>query len=201
MIVIGITGPTGAGKTTALKEIERLGGVIIDCDIVYHHLLVENEALKSELEYRFGSLRNKAGEFQRKALGAIVFHDAQALEDLNSIAHRYVYQEVIRLLEEIKCKGKKLVAIDAIGLFESKIAMLCDYTVAVIAPPQQRIERIMQREGISRDYAEARVTAQKPDLFYIEHCEYILNNEFESSEKFGKKAASFFASFLGEVKN
>ena len=82
MTIIGITGPTGAGKTTALNELKKLGGVIIDCDAVYHGLLKSNIPLRNELESRFGILTDENGDFDRKKLGAVVFHDPAALADL-----------------------------------------------------------------------------------------------------------------------
>ena len=71
--IIGITGPTGAGKTTALNEVEKLGGAVIDCDAVYHELLESDIALQSKLEELFGPLRGEDGTIDRKKLGAIVF--------------------------------------------------------------------------------------------------------------------------------
>ena len=98
MTVIGITGPTGAGKTTALNELVKLGGRIYDADAVYHELLKSNSALRNELENRFGSLTDETGEFQRKKLGAIVFNDKNALNDLNTITHGAVKAKVQRQL-------------------------------------------------------------------------------------------------------
>ena len=86
MTVIGITGPTGAGKTTVLKEIEALGGAVIDCDAVYHEMLESDRALQESLERAFGPLRDGQGAIDRKKLGALVFGDPAKLERLNAIA-------------------------------------------------------------------------------------------------------------------
>ena len=88
MTVIGITGPTGAGKTTVLKEIEALGGAVIDCDAVYHEMLESDRALQENLERAFGPLRDGQGAIDRKKLGALVFGDPAKLERLNAIAQR-----------------------------------------------------------------------------------------------------------------
>ena len=106
MKVIGITGPTGAGKTTALREIEKLGGCVLDADAVYHQLLEHDPALQGELEARFGPLRDKAGQIDRKKLGNVVFRDPAALADLNAIAHRYVGRELDRRLAEAEASTK-----------------------------------------------------------------------------------------------
>ena len=88
MKIIGITGPTGAGKTTALREVEALGGAVIDCDAVYHQLLESDLALQNKLEAEFGPLRGEDGAIDRKKLGSLVFGDPEKLQRLNAIAQR-----------------------------------------------------------------------------------------------------------------
>ena len=155
-MIIGITGGTGCGKTTLLKEIEARGGLVLDCDAVYHDLLTRDDALLNAINDRFpGVVVDK--KLERKKLGAIVFADEQALRDLNAITHGAIKAEILRKLAE----KPALAAIDAIGLFEGGLAELCHTTVAVTAPTEDRIVRLMAREGISRQYAEKRIAAQK----------------------------------------
>jgi len=196
MIILGITGPTGAGKTTALREVERLGGQVLDADGIYHELLERSSALRAELEARFGPLSGPDGRFDRRKLGNIVFRDAQSLEDLNAIAHRYVTRELRRRLREAEEAGCPLAAIDAIGLFESGAAGLCQATLAVLAPQEVRVRRIMAREGISEDYAWARVKAQRPDEFFIQRCGYTLVNDCTTPEEFGRKARTLLEEII-----
>lgn len=196
MTIIGITGPTGAGKTTALRELEKLGGCIIDADAVYHQLLESNCALRKKLEERFGPMTDALGRFDRKKLGAVVFRDPAALTDLNTIAHRYVGAEIRRRLEDAERSGYSAAAVDAVALFEGGLADLCQTTLAITAPPEIRIGRIMAREGISEDYARARVAAQKADSFYTEKCQHALVNDCESPEEFGVRARELFQSIL-----
>ena len=198
MIIIGITGPTGAGKTTALREIEKLGGRVIDADALYHQLLASNIPLQRELEERFGSLRDAGGAIDRKKLGGIVFRDPAALADLNAIAHRYVGEELDRRLDQAREEGCPLAAIDAIALLESGAGKRCCATVAVTAPPEVRVRRIMEREGISEEYARSRVSAQKPDDFYIGGCDYALVNDCASAEEFAARARALFQRILEE---
>ncbi len=198
MTIIGITGPTGAGKTTALNELEKLGGVIIDCDAVYHELLRSNVALQNELENRFGVLTDENGVFDRKKLGAVVFHDPAALADLNAIAHRHVVDAVKVILADAQGKNIPIAAIDAIALFESGLADLCDATVAITAPAEIRVERIMAREGISREYAQSRVNAQNPEEFYTSRCGHTLRNDCASAAEFGDRAEKLFRTILSE---
>lgn len=196
MIIIGITGPTGAGKTTALNELEKLGGVIIDCDAVYHELLKSNKTLQEELQKRFGVLTDENGVFDRKKLGAVVFRDPAALQDLNAIAHRHVVVAVKQILEKAQGDHIPAAAIDAIALFESGLAQLCQATVAITAPAGIRVERIMAREGISRQYAQSRVDAQNPEEFYTSRCDHVLRNDCASAAEFGARARALFAMLL-----
>ena len=170
-MIIGITGGTGCGKTTLLNQIRDAGGMILDCDAIYHELLVSDQEMLAAIDRRFpGTVEN--GIMNRKKLGSIVFADENALLDLNRITHSAVRQEVLHRLE---C-SPKLAAIDAIGLFEGGLAELCNVTVAVTAPMEQRIHRLMERDGISEDYARSRISAQKNDDWFRNHCDVVLDN-------------------------
>ena len=170
-MIIGITGGTGCGKTTLLREIEARGGLILDCDAVYHELLTRDMELLNAIEARFpGVVVEK--KLERKKLGAIVFADPQALADLNAITHGAIKAEIVRRLAE----KPALAAIDAIALFEGGLAQLCDATVAVCAPFDARVERLMRRDGITRAYAENRIRAQKSESWFRQMCGHTLEN-------------------------
>ena len=170
-MIIGITGGTGCGKTTLLNLIAARGGLILDCDAIYHELLISDKAMLEAIENRFpGVIEN--GALNRKKLGTIVFADENALLDLNRITHAAVKTEVLRRLED----APKLAAIDAIGLFEGNLAPLCDVTVAVTAPEEARVKRLMLRDDISEDYARSRIRAQHREDWFRERCDYVLSN-------------------------
>ncbi|MGM9587102.1 MAG: L-threonylcarbamoyladenylate synthase [Candidatus Limivicinus sp.] len=190
LTILGITGGTGCGKTTALRTLEELGALIIDCDAVYHGLLVENKEMLSAIDSAFPGVVT-GGVLDRKALGAVVFSDAEALARLNGITHKYVGLEIDRLLENWAMSGGRLAAIDAIELFGGNLAGRCKATFAVLADRDKRIERIMARDGISREYAALRVDAQKPDSYFEEKCDYILKNN-STEEEFREKCRSKF---------
>ena len=184
-MIFGITGGTGCGKTTALQAIRELGGIIIDCDAVYHVLLQTDKKMLAAIEKRFpGTVID--GVLDRKKLGPIVFSDDQALLDLNAITHSAVKAEVLRQLAE----NHPLVAIDAIGLFEGGLAELCDVTVAVTAPEEARIARLMARDGISESYARSRIAAQHPDSWYQTRCDHVLEND-GTLDAFATKCIAF----------
>lgn len=175
MQLVGITGGSGSGKTTALRELEGRGALVIDCDAVYHELLENSAELRREIEENFpGTVEN--GVLQRKKLGEVVFADEEALTRLNSITHRHVGQRVQALLRGHAMNGGTLAAIDAIELISSGLAARCDFTVGVIAEEEVRVRRIMARDGISRDYALLRIRAQRPDSYFREHCAVTLEN-------------------------
>ena len=170
-MILGITGGTGCGKTTLLKVIQENGGLILDCDAIYHELLASDTGLLDAIENRFpGTVEN--GALQRKKLGSIVFSDEKALQDLNKITHGAIRAEVLRRLE----KSPKLAAIDAIALFEGGMADLCDLTVAVTAPEEVRVKRLMLRDNISESYARSRISAQHGEDWFRQHCDCTLEN-------------------------
>ena len=186
MKILGITGGTGSGKTTLLHEAEAMGVLCIDCDALYHRLLQTDTGLLADIEARFpGMVRD--GVLQRKALGKLVFADENALCALNEITHGVVCREVRRLLAQ---SDAPFAAVDAIALFESGLAKLCDVTVAVTAPREKRIERLMLREGISRDYAEHRLDAQKSDAEFSALAQVTLENS-GTAEAFSQQCKQF----------
>ena len=181
MTIIGITGSTGSGKSSALEALRDRGALVIDCDAVYHELLTTSEEMMRQLLSRFPDAFS-SGAFDRKALGRIVFADAKALQDLNHLSHRFVKQEVWRRLRQHAMSGGKTAAIDAIELISSGLDAFCDVTVAVLAPEEVRINRIMKRDGISEEYARARVKAQKTDDYFRKNCTFTVENNGTEEE-------------------
>ena len=188
-VVLGITGGTGAGKTSALRAIEELGGQVIDCDAAYHEMLAENEELRNAINEKFPGVFQSDGSLNRRKLGEEVFARKDRMEQLNEIVFRFLVPEIERRVEALP---DGLYAIDAVNLLESGLDHLCDQTIAVTAPLELRVRRIMARDGITEQYARLRISAQKADEYYRSKCDCELTNSADTAEAFQADARLFF---------
>ena len=188
-VVLGITGGTGAGKTSALRAIEALGGQVIDCDAAYHEMLAENEELRNAINEKFPGVFRSDGSLNRRKLGEEVFARKDRMEQLNEIVFRFLVPEIERRVEALP---DGLYAIDAVNLLESGLDHLCDQTIAVTAPLELRVRRIMARDGITEQYARLRISAQKADEYYRSKCDCELTNSADTTEAFQADAQLFF---------
>lgn len=205
MYTIGITGPSGAGKTTALRVLEEMGGRVFDCDAIYHEMLASDGELLGRIEAAFpGSVKNYT--LDRKALGARVFADPEGLQRLTDITQPLVAKRVMEEIGRSKApasatgvragdtfppEGRHFAVIDAIGLFESGLGARCDLTVAVVADPEVRVRRLIDRDGITEEYARSRIAAQKPAEWFAGQADMTLENN-GSEEAFAQKCHSVF---------
>lgn len=144
-------------------------------------LLRTDAPLRAAITAAFGPVFTPDGAMDRQKLGAAVFSDPAALDRLNAIIFDRLPRELLRRVNE---SDATMVGIDAINLVESGLSRLCRRTVAVLAPTETRVRRIMARDGISEDYARLRVQAQKPDEFYRAHCTDVLMNDAASPQVF-----------------
>ena len=198
MLIIGITGTTGSGKTTLLHAIERRGGLGIDCDALYYNLLQIGVSLRMSLMDAFGEVFLPDGSLDRKKLGEIIFSSEEKLKTLNAIVYPEVTRAVLQKIAAAKQQGVRLIGIDAINLLQSGIGRLCDLTVAVVAEESRRLARIMERDGISEDYAKARIRAQERDGFFAEHCTKTIENTFDTEEEFASYCDDFLETIIKE---
>ena len=177
MLLIGLTGPTGAGKGEVSRVFSAHGIPVIDADNVYHQLLIPPSACLNELVYTFGhQILSPDGTLDRKQLGKIVFSDPPLLKRLNEITHRYVMSSIKTKLEQLKRDEVRAAVLDAPQLFEAEADKLCQVIVSVIADKQTRLSRIMHRDGIDRDAALHRIASQKSDEFFRTHSDYVIEN-------------------------
>ena len=176
MIVIGVTGPSGAGKSFFCSLFEKFGLAALGCDEIYHELTSLPSPCTLELANEFGSnILLPSGGIDRRALADIVFADKEKLARLNSITHKYVLNEVRERIARLpaSCRGA---LVDAPLLFESGFDVECDLTIALLAKRSARLDRLEERDRLSREKLEARLNAAKSDEWYSEKCNVTVYN-------------------------
>ncbi len=177
MLVIGLTGPTGAGKGEVASVFARYNIPVINADRVYHELISPPSSCLQELAEVFGKdILLSDGSLDRRALGGIVFNDHAARERLNAITHRYVMEEVKTRMERFRREGVPVAVFDAPQLFEAGAHKACGAVISVLADRQLRLERIMTRDGITAEAGMRRILAQKSDEFFKANSDYIIEN-------------------------
>ena len=177
MKILGLTGGSGTGKSAACTAFARLGCGVIDADATYRTLCDTCEPMLKEIQNVFGDVFSTDRKLDRKKLGAIVFADAQKLQQLNAITHPYIRQAARDAFAAYSKRGCLLCIYDAPVLFEGQMETLCDKTCAVLATRNTRIARIVARDAITEEYAALRIDAQKDDAFYRERCDYVVQND------------------------
>lgn len=177
MFIIGLTGPTGAGKSTVGGILNEAGFYHIDGDKTSRDVTVKGSPALDEIKNAFGEgVISSDGSLDRKMLGSIVFSDKDKLNLLNKIIHKYITQNVKQKFKELEKSGYKGAVIDGAALYESGISSLCDKIIAVISSKERRLKLIMERDNITEAEAQKRIAAQKSDEFYTKGADYIIYN-------------------------
>ena len=191
MLTIGLTGPTGAGKSVfGAVAAEKFGALHIDTDKTAREVVEKGKPCLEEIAEYFGKdVIRDDGSLDRKALGKIVFSDAEKLKKLNEITHYYIKKETQKTLDEAKKNGIGIAVVDAPLLFESGTDKMCDVTVGVIAERTRRRSRIIERDAITDEAAALRMGSEKSADFFKERCDYILTNDSSMSDFEEKSAA------------
>lgn len=201
MTIIGLSGGSGSGKTTAAAVMALLGAAVIDTDRVYRDLCVPGSPCLSELAGVFGKdILLQDGALDRKKLGALVFSDAAARLRLNAITHAYIAEKTKRLIKEYDASGREAVIIDAPLLFESGFDAFCDITVGVTAPPDVRMARIIARDGLTVEQAEKRIASQLSDEELSRRCDFIIENR-GTNEELVRAVESFYMNAVGGIRS
>lgn len=175
MKIIGLTGPTGSGKSTVSALLKEKGFFIADGDAVAREIVEKGSPVLFRLADAFGSdILSGDGELIRSKLAEKAFKDNDSLSLLNSITHPAIDKIIFDRIN--RATGYTAAVIDAAALIESKIADKCDILCVVVAPDDVRLKRITARDGISEEAATLRMNAQKDNSFYTEKADIVINN-------------------------
>lgn len=181
--VLGITGPTGSGKSAVCALLCHEGFVLIDTDRIARQVMEPPSRLLPQLKEAFGpGVLRADGSLDRKALASRAFATREGADLLNSLTHPAIIKEVSRRIEELSRQGYPRVLVDAPLLYESGGDRLCDRVLAVIADDETRLARIMQRDHLSKEEALARMGAQMSCAEYAEKADFVIQNDQGEAE-------------------
>lgn len=183
MKTVGITGPSGSGKSLLCEYIKNVGIPCIDADALYHSMLTPHAPILHAISDVFGNeILNPDGTLNRLSLAACVFGNKDSLNRLNSTVLPFVIAEIKERIGALELEGHQIVAVDAPTLIESGFYRECDMVISVVAPREVRIKRIAERDGISTEKAIQRVSAQHSDDFYTDASDLTLTNDSDQAE-------------------
>ena len=177
MLVIGLTGSIGTGKSEAARQLEALGASIISADQVGHEAYTPNTEAWEQVVATFGDdILQEDGEIDRRKLGAVVFSDPSQLEKLNEIMHPRMARMVADKIEAFRGQGVEVVVVEAALLFEAGWDSLVEEVWVTDAPEQAVIERLNQRNGMSEEEARKRISSQMDRAERLERSDYVIEN-------------------------
>ncbi len=179
LIKLGLTGPTGAGKSTVARLLEQNGIPLVDADAIARTVTEKGSPVLSALADTFGKdILFPDGSLDRRALAAVAFSSKENTEKLNAVSHPAILARIRRALADATGDA---VVLDAPLLFETGLDALCDHTVAIVADEAVRLARITARDGISEEAAKKRMAVQPDTAFYAAHADILLYNNGDRS--------------------
>lgn len=196
MLVVGLTGNIGCGKSS-LSDIFRAEGIkIIDADIIARQIYEDEKLLRKVYETFGNDIKNEDGSLNRKALGRIVFSDDEKLIQLNKLTHPVIRQKVSDEIEEYKSQNEEIVILDAALLVESDYLNFIDKLLVVTCKENIQIERIIARDNCSIEEALGRIKSQMSQENKVKYADYVIDNSATLSEL--RKKAFIFMNYIKE---
>lgn len=177
MLIYGLTGKTGAGKSTVAALLSKKGFFVVDGDIAARRVTEKRSPILPLLSARFGKdIILSDGTLDRKKLASRAFQNEESRKALNDITHPAIDSVIREKIAEAEKQGFERCLIDAAALLESPSKKLCEKIIVVTAPEELRLERILVRDGITKQQALERIKAQRPDEYYLENADIIIRN-------------------------
>lgn len=194
MKIIGLTGGIACGKSTIAKMLREMGASVVDADAVSAQLTGPGGKALASIRKAFGdSVFFSEGTLNRQALGAIVFSDAEALEKLNTATHPLIREKMLEEIENCREMGASIVVLDVPLLFEAGFDDLADFTVCASAPENVQLERLKERDGLTREQALARIRSQWPLPEKERRCDAVIQTEVPMTELRAKVCEMYLA--------
>ncbi|MQG73418.1 MAG: dephospho-CoA kinase [SAR202 cluster bacterium] len=177
MLVIGLTGSIGTGKSEAARQLEALGASIISADQVGHEAYTPQTEAWEQVVVAFGNgILQEDGEIDRRKLGALVFSDPDQLEKLNQIMHPRMARMVADQIEALRGEQVDVVVVEAALLFEAGWDSLVEEVWVTDSPEKVVIERLKLRNGMSEEEARKRMSSQMGRIERLERSDYVIEN-------------------------
>ena len=197
MLVLGLTGNIGCGKSSVSTIFMENNIKVVDADIVARQIF-DDKNLLNEVFSTFGeSIKNQDGSLNRKALGNIVFNDDEKLILLNNLTHPKIKQKILSKVEEYKNQGEKIVVIDAALLIEDDYIPYIQKLILITCRKEIQINRIIARDNCTKEEAISRINSQMSQEEKAKFADYIIDNS-NSFEELQKKVLELISVLQGE---